>query len=502
MNALTLSPIGMMAGMLAVLVLGITVHTAFADELLAIPAGQRQLFLDDVGIASMTDLTRTMHRPQKRGAVVRSADPSKTIQTRNAPFWDAKDELFKFWVIGTDQGYRTSPDGLHWSAGPEPDMGLSMVVLDPNDPDPSRRYKAAMGNEGFAVSPDGLHWTKLDVPAIPSSDEYNFSYDPREGLFIHTVKRGGPHGRAVAVATSRDFQNWKDYGVVFHADDRDQELGVERIKARRANPNLKQTEYDTPEHYSVQIYNMGVFLYQGIFIGMPSMYHHTGKVPTSWPGFEKLHLSPYIQDCVSKYGDYTGFYTVELVCSRDLKTWQRLGDRQSFIETSPIGAGAYDTQTMIGPSAPVEHGDELWFYYTGIRQYAFISSGAIRGYDDYYPAAGAICLAVLRRDGFVSLDAGDSAGTLLTPPFTVPAGKLLVNFRGHKHGELRVEVLDENDEAVAASEPLTGDHVDGAITWASGDLADLKGKAASLRFTLRDGSLYAYRMADEGGGEQ
>ena len=40
-----------------------------------------------------------------------------------------------------------------------------MAVRDANDPDPDRRYKAALLNAGFAVSPDGVNWTKLDVPA-------------------------------------------------------------------------------------------------------------------------------------------------------------------------------------------------------------------------------------------------------------------------------------------------------------------------------------------------
>ena len=52
---------------------------------------------------------------------------------------------------------------------------------------------------------------------------------------------------------------------------------------------------------------------------------------------------------------------------------------------------------------PIRHGDELWFYYTGIKPYAYVTSGQ--------PDQGGICLAKLRLDGFLSLDAGDAAGT-------------------------------------------------------------------------------------------
>ena len=455
----------------------------------------RQLFLDDLGIAKIENLQRTLHQPEKRGAVVRSSNPAKTIQTRSAPFWDSEAKVFKLWVLGTDDELRLSEDGLHWTAGPKPSMGrLDLVVYDPNDPDPARRFKAAIINDGFAVSPDGIQWTKLDVPKIESSDEANFSFDPRSGLFIHTVKRGGQYGRAVAIATSQDFKTWKDYGVVFHADDLDQEIGRRRIAERLANPSLKQTEYNVPEHYSVQIYNMGVFWYEGLYIGLPSMYHHTGLVPKEWPGFDKLRLSPYILDCVKRYGDYTGFYNVQLTTSRDLVHWQRFADRPTFLETSPLGAGANDLQTIIGPSSPLVRNDELWFYYTGIKQYAFVTSGNEPGYDDYLPDRGAICLAVLRRDGFASLDAGDQAGTVLTKPFVMPAGELHVNANSSS-GSLSVSVVDESGQPIKGfeqSQAIASDTPDAIVSWGETKLDQLRDRTVQLSFALQNSKLYSY----------
>lgn len=478
------------AAVLLALCLG-SLSVAAAEDARSIPAGQRQLFLDDDAIAKIENLKRTLHQPEKRGAVIRSVNPSQTIQTRTAPVWDPEAKHFKLWVMSTDEPLRISTDGLHWTAGPRPNLRIDHAVYDPHDKDPARRFKAALLNEGFAVSPDGVQWTKLDLPAIPSSDEGNFSYDPSEGLFIHSVKRGGPFGRSVAIATSRDFKTWRDYGVVFHADELDQEIGKRRIAERLGNPMLKQTEYNTPEHYSVQIYNMGVFHYEGLYIGLPSIYHHTGKVPPGWPGFEKLRLSPAMQDAVSKYGDYTGFYNIQLVTSRDLVHWQRVAERQPFLEASPLGAGAYDTQTIIGPSAPVVRDDELWFYYTGIKHYAFVTSGNEPGYDDYYPDKGAICLAVLRRDGFVSLDAGEEPGTLLTKPFVLAGTTLHVNVDA-RAGELGVTVLGEDGQTVAVAEPVVGDQPRAALRWKSGDLDSVKDKTVSLRLSLHNALLYSF----------
>ena len=191
--------------------------TKCADPSFFVPLGQRQLFLDDHGISQIESLKRPLHQPKKKGAVIRSPDPNETIQTRSAPQWVPNEKLFKLWVVGTKENVWQSPNGLHWTPAPKSDTA-GLVVYDASEPDPQRCYKAALLNHGFAVSSDGVEWTKLDIPVISSGDEGNFSYDLQEGRFIHTVKRGGPYGRSVAIAVSHDFQNWDDYGLVFHAD--------------------------------------------------------------------------------------------------------------------------------------------------------------------------------------------------------------------------------------------------------------------------------------------
>lgn len=459
---------------------------------LALSPGRRQLFLDDEGIARQQGLERTFHRPEKRGAVLRSPRPEQTIQTRTAPVWDPQLGRYRLYVLSIPQNLWESADGLNWAPGPAPNRRIEMAVLDPAEKDPGRRYKAALTNEGFAVSPDGVTWTRTETPAVPSQDEANFSYHPEHGRYLHSVKRSGPFGRSVAIAASRDFRAWEDYGVVFHADEADQERGKRKIAARLAESRLQRPELDVPEQYSVQIYNMGVFWYEGLCLGMPSVFHQTGRVPKDWPGFEKLGLSPATLEAVRKYGDWTGFHEVQLALSRDLKSWKRLADRQPFLEDSPVGAGAYDLQTLIGPSAPVVRGDELWFYYTGIRQYAYVRSGVTPDYPDYVPDKGAVCLAVLRRDGFASLGAGSQPGELVTRPFVSPGTKLRVNVEAR--GEARMEALDGAGQVLAASAPLAGDHPWSEAQWATGDFAALHGRRIALRFALRDARLFSYAV--------
>lgn len=105
-----------------------------------------------------------------------------------------------------------------------------------------RRFKGFLGAIGRQpiVSPDGIHWNKLDVPVLPSSDESNLSYDRQSRTFIATLKTGGPFGRSHGIWISKDFNTWTNTGVLIHADEEDQRLAKEHIRARLADDRLRQ----------------------------------------------------------------------------------------------------------------------------------------------------------------------------------------------------------------------------------------------------------------------
>ena len=464
-----------------------------AEDHFEVAEGERQLFLDDLGIASIDNLTRTMHPPVKKGAVIRP-DPTKggAIQTRTAPFWDPDREIFRYMA----EGWWESQDGLHWSRGERAsNLKVGRVLYDPIEADPARRFKSFFPTQ-LAVSPDGYRWTVLDlpervfilvgvVPPIRSSDEQNFSLDRSRELYIGTVKQEGPYGRSVYLTTSKDFEQWTEPELIFHADELDQELGRKNIEERLADPRtwkpLPIYKVD-PSVYNVDVYHMGVFRYEGLYIGTPALYHAIARVPN--------------------YPNTIGFHLVQLVSSRDLKTWRRQGDRRAFIGSSPTGAGAYDVTQIIGPSYPLERGDELWFYYTGLKYRGTFT------YVGKYPDGrnvlipgleadtGAICLAVLRRDGFVSLDAGETEGTLLTKSFALPAGKLWVNLDAPE-GDLRVEVLDAEGKVRGVSGRLKGDLKQAEVSWQSGDISGLSGHSVSLRFRVRQARFYSYWFSEQ-----
>ena len=474
-----------------------------AEEAVVV-GSQWQLFLDDYIIEQTHRLTRTMHQPVKRGPVIVPDQPWETVlQTRCAPAWDEEKQVFKIWLITSTNipgvagtSYAESKDGVHWikpalrqrtirgylennfiavvDGDKWPDNGIENVVCDPDDPDPDWRFKGFYGviNRRPMVSPDGIHWKLLDAAILPSSDESNLSLDHTNRTFIATLKRSGPFGRSHSIWTSTDFVHWKDTRALFHADEEDQRLARQNIAARLADPALQQPVRHNPADYNADIYNLAIFRYAGIYIGMPAVYHATGKLKVNTDGF---HL-------------------IQLTCSRDLRSWTRLGSRQPFIGPSPAKPENFDRTQLLPPSAPVERGDELWFYYTGTKHRA----------PDLIPEAdirqGAVHLAVLRRDGFVSLKADEDGGELLTRPFIASGRQLVLNLATGDAGHARAEVLDASGNLVegfsmADCTPVSGDHVAHEVCWESGsDVSSFSGKRIRLRIELKSADLYSFQF--------
>ncbi len=473
-----------------------------------VPTGERQLFLDDYIVAEINNLTHAMHQPDKKGAVIRpdwSIMGERTKQLRSAPVWNSEREIFQMWDLYGNEppspysdvsGYYESKDGLNWSKpivgqiefrGSTENNYVSVMidgkrhgpggwlVYDPTDPDPARRYKGlaktSRGWQPFVF--DGMTTgAALAVPPIPGSGDIHLSFDEREHLFIATPYiYAAPYGRSVGLSVSRDFEDWTAPELIFQADKLDQELGRENIKARLADSMLAQPVYNDPAEYIVNLYNMRIFRYEGLYIGLPSMMHWTGIVPTT--------------------GLATGFSLVQLACSRDLHNWTRLGDRQPFIAPSRLDSGAYDLTQIIPPGNPVVRGEELWFYYTGLK-YRHIPNGAD-------PDQAAICLAVLRRDGFISLDAGEEAGSIITKSLRIPEGaqRLFVNVDA-PNGDLRAVILNTSgqpleDFAIDKCVPVTGNQPHAEVTWEGNpDLSALAGQDIQLRFRLRNASFYSF----------
>ena len=114
-------------------------------------------------------------------------------------------------------------------------------------------------------------------------------------------------------------------------------------------------------------------------------------------------------------------------------------------------------------------------------------------------------LAVLRRDGFASMDAGSQGGTLTTHPVTFNGQHLFVNI-DCPQGELTAEVLDQDGQVIALftkanCQPITTDSTLIQVTWQGVDnLSALIGKLVRFRFHLKNASLYAFWVSPDSSG--
>lgn len=120
-----------------------------------------------------------------------------------------------------------------------------------------------------------------------------------------------------------------------------------------------------------------------------------------------------------------------------------------------------------------------------------------KGYEPFQ----AMCLATLRKDGFVSLTAGQRVGELVTKPFVASGDQLLLNVDVQDGGEVRVEILDDGERPIHGFElsrsiRLTGRSIQQAVDWrGEANWSQLAGRKVHLRIQLRNADLYAHWTA-------
>lgn len=147
---------------------------------------------------------------------------------------------------------------------------------------------------------------------------------------------------------------------------------------------------------------------------------------------------------------------------------------------------------------PLIVGDSLYFYSSGRRLSKIMW--------DSHTSTG---LATLRRDGFVSMQAGKAEGYLTTEKLMFDGKYLFVNADvKSKKGALCVELLDEDDK------PIPGftkkdcvvmkkqNSTKQMITWKNKkELSELAGRNIRIKFYLTDGDLYAFWVSPWESGE-
>ena len=475
--------------------------TSVADRPIRI-GSTRQLFLDDYLIASARNVKRTVHQPQRHPAnpiVV----PDEPWEQRNDNYragvvyhYVRRDEAtgkFRMWYaafkaynlpsgerVVFPSCYAESDDGINWI---KPNLGLFQfdgstanniiipegylcgIICNPDEPDPDRRYQSLVSIipsyaqvEGFYLytSPDGIHWTrrsKLGQPPLRAyrggytddhiGDTSSFRWDPWLNKYVGDVKVfPGWKFRCSAQVESDDMVHWTERVSTVYPD-----------------------AHDTPD---VQIYQHKAFNYQSMWIGLARVYH---------------------EDLTSSRKQTP----IELTAGRDGRNWERVGTRgglgagrQEFMSVDDSGGWDDD---YLDAESPILVGDELWFYYRGVRL-------APTGVDEL--ESHEIGLAQLRRDGFVSIDAAAHAGTLITRPLVYAGRKLYVNADVKPGGYVKAAILatarvvEMNGCSLTACVPVTEDTLSGRLTWNHTDSLPAAHHPNRIMFEIKDARLYSF----------
>ena len=465
--------------------------------------GYRELFLDDLMVAELRGIKKVLHRPIKysRNPVIRHHQrpwQKFRAQLYGTVLYIPEEKIFKMWYLAGARfpdeaaitldgkprvpnfqmlAYAESRDGLNWTL---PDLGLVSfngsrhnnlcrfsrenaegvgVVYDPHDPDPARRYKAfywehsvrsphkipvavAISAMSVSFSADGKNWTNHPGnPVIPQASDtgHQALWDPFRKVYV-AYGRFGAGGRKIARSESRDFINWSPSQLVFAADAAD-------TKSRGGRP---------------QFYGMGTTIYEGTYIGLPWLF----------------------------WENSSNRLDVQLASSRDGIHWQRAGNRQTLI---PNGKrGTWDGGCIFTASQPLQVKDDtIYIYYSGLSLDHEEPRPSRRARPEY--GESSIGVATLRRDGFVSMRAGEKPATLVTGLFQWPAGRRLhLNVDASKGG-VRVGVLDQNGrllDGFVRSKLISGDRTDVVVEWTGS--GEPKAKSVQLKFEMTNADLYSY----------
>ncbi|GAB3715008.1 glycoside hydrolase family protein [Mariniluteicoccus flavus] len=317
--------------------------------------------------------------------------------------------------------YAESRDGVTWT---KPDLGIiefdgstannllmrgahgSGVLIDPDDPDPGRRFKlitridkSDRGHHmAVAFSADGLHFGAPRPWAVhnPVADTHNFVFrDPDSGRYVLITRIWRDGLRVQAVSTSDDFLDWSK--------------PVECVRGVDAWN---------------QIYAFPVMPLDGAYIGFGSIYHDGDRSREGWD-------------------------TVDLVlmAASRVDTWQFPLAYRPLLER---GSGVYpDAEFDAGciyASAPVEIDGRWWLYYMG-------GNGRHTGFRET-----ALGRAEIQLDRLAGYAPTHGSGTLVAGPFRVAGPDLQVHADVAEGGAVTCRLLDAEtrDRTGADAAPLTG----------------------------------------------
>lgn len=483
-------------------------------------SGHPHLFLDDVLIADRQNLQRDLKQPVKHpdNPLIVQEHPweERMMNFYGTVLYAPDRKRYQCWYLAGRTGdrlvpgpgddidvgkyciaYAESDDGLAWEKpmvgrgrwGPHAPHNIVMpgahglcVLREEDEPDPARRYKAAGGAQ-TGYSPDGIRWQLKDWKYAVGKNDTSPSVVRWKGSYYAYVRNqeGDPDWpgvmRGIGLCTSKDFDHWTPKESILRSD-------------------------ETDGYPWVQPHALAVTAYGDVLIGLLVMVHVVPEHPNN----------------------AMGDMDVQLVVSRDGRTWNRVADRAVFLShprPEPFRHRAWDLRCHPGGNL-VLRDDEIRLYYVGCNnrmgeatweegRLRFGHPGAWSAHDPVRlpPAKWGIGLATLPADRFVSLRPVNwmTEGILETQPLVFAGDRLLVNADVHPDN-LRVELLDEHGRVLPgfdwrSATAVVANDLRFEIHWGRDgngqSLANApRNRPLRLRILIRDGDLFAFQVPTGG----
>ena len=481
-------------------------------EVLPINRG-RQLFVDSF-LISNTNLTSVYHKANYYDLnpvlkVDRKWELTPEGYEYAAPFsdgiwYDDKDGKFKMWYLAGAgyvdtlkhslyTCYAESLDGKTWT---KPSLDIvpgtnvvdtmnrdaSTVWLDRNEKDPSKRWKFfnveykpdyIQWQYVLKYSADGIHWSKPVAQSGAVSDRCTAFYNPFTNKWVMSMR----HHCNVS---------WRSRAYLEHADPEEAVSLAHRLREGVPDkhivfwftPDDKEKRHERYPDVDPGIYNFDAIAYESIMLGFYSQ----------WQGPEN-HIARGLM--IPKRNE------IMLGYSRDGFHFARPSHSPFMPVNETDGAWNYGNMQSVN-GVPLIVGDSLYIYSSGRSK-----NGV------WWDAGVSTGLATLRRDGFVSMRAGNKEGFLTTEKLSFDGKYFFVNadVKG-KGAQLKVELLDADGNPIPGFTKRDCVVMRGAdktrqlITWkGKKDLTELKGSTIRAKFYLTRGDLYAFWISPWASGE-
>lgn len=362
------------------------------------------------------------------------------------------------------------------------DRDAATIWLDRTEKNPARRWKLFNIQRRptdkrwqiiLKYSADGRKWSRGVAQSGDVYDRSTAFYNPFTNRWALSLRWSTP-----VSSRSRAYAENEDPELLVSLTHRVRKDAADRNLHYWFAPDDKELRHPKYPEVEPGIYNFDAIAYESIMIGQYA----------AWCGPENNICK---RDGIQKRN------VVSLGYSRDGFHFAR-PTHQPFMDVNETeGAWNWGNMQSIN-GTPLIVGDSLYFYSSGRRLNKIMW--------DSYTSTG---LAILRRDGFVSMHADKKEGYLTTEKLSFDGKYFFVNADVKAKGaQLKVELLD------ADGKPIPGftkrdcvvmrgaDKTKQQITWkGKQDLTELAGRTIRAKFYLTQGDLYAFWISPWKSGE-